>query len=57
VELLEHPPYRLDFYKFGPLDGAIRRVHGSEEEEIKNALHAWLHTQATYFFQHNHKVG
>jgi hypothetical protein len=63
VELLELPPYSLnlvpsDFYKFGPLDDAIRKVHVSkEEEEVKNAAHAWSRTQAILFFQCNQKVG
>lgn len=54
MEFLEHPHYSLNlvptnFYKFGPLDDAIRRVHGSKEEEIKNAVHAWSRTKAIRF--------
>lgn len=52
LELLEHPPYCLklvpsDFYMFGPLDDAIKRVHASNDE-VKNAVLSWSLTQQIY---------
>jgi hypothetical protein len=66
VELLEHSLYSLNlsfnimpsnFYKFEPLDVAIRRVNVLKDEEVKNAVHSWSRTQSVHFFQRNRRVG
>ena len=66
MELLEHPPYGLnlslnlvlsDFYIFGTLDVAIRKVHASNKEEVKMLCIRGRARNQYIFFLRNHKVG
>jgi hypothetical protein len=55
LEVLPHPPYspdlvRSDFHLFCPLKDALRGRHFRPDEEVKEALHAWLAHQPQDFF-------
>ena len=56
-EVLEHPAYSpdlapSDFHLFGPLRNALRGRRFAAADEVKEAVHDWLHSQPqTFFFQ------
>ena len=54
-EVLAHPPYNPDFapsdyHLFGPLKEALRGRRFTSEQELKEAVHAWLAAQPKCFF-------
>jgi hypothetical protein len=54
-EVLEHPAYSLDlatldFHLFGPLKETLRGCRFVDDDEVKEAVHDWLHTQPKQFF-------
>ena len=54
-EVLAHPPYSpdlapSDYHLFGPLKEALRGHQFTSDQELKEAVHAWLATQPKTFF-------
>ena len=54
-ECLPHSPYSPDlapseFHVFGPLKEAMGGMSFRSDEEVKQAVHEWLHSQPKYFF-------
>ena len=54
-EVLEHPAYSpdlapSDYHIFGPLKDGLRGRRFSTDEDVKEAVHKWLHDQPKTFF-------
>jgi histone-lysine N-methyltransferase SETMAR len=54
-QVLKHPPCSPDlaspgFHQFLPLNDALRGCHFASDQQIKEAVHAWLVTQPKTFF-------
>jgi len=59
-EVLEHPAYSphlapSDFRLFGPLKNALRGRRFAADNEAKEAVHDWLHSQPQTFFSNDIK--
>ena len=59
-EVLEHPAYSpdqapSDFLLFGPLKDALRGRRFAADDEVKEAVHDWLHSQPQTFFSNGIK--
>jgi hypothetical protein len=58
-ECIPHPPYSpnlvpSDFHVFGPLKGALSGTQFQNDDEVRSAVHEWLHTRPKeFFFQRN----
>jgi hypothetical protein len=51
---MAHPPYSpdlapSDYHLFGPLKGALRGRRFTSDQEVKEAVHAWLAAQPKTF--------
>jgi histone-lysine N-methyltransferase SETMAR len=54
LEVLKHPPYSpglafSDYHLFGPLRDTLRDRHFTSDQELKEAVRAWLVTQRKTF--------
>ena len=54
-ECIPHPPYSpdlapSDFHIFGPLKDALSGTQFREDDEVRLAVHEWLHTRPKEFF-------
>ena len=54
-EVMAHPPYSpdlapSDYHLFGPLKEALRDRLFTSDQEVKEAMHAWLAAQPKTFF-------
>ena len=54
-EVMGHPPYSSDFapsdyHLFGPLKETLRGRRFTSDQEVKEAVHAWLASQSKTFF-------
>jgi hypothetical protein len=54
LQVLKHPPHNPDLLApgydlFGPLKDALRGRHFSIDQDVKEAVHAWLATQPKVF--------
>jgi len=56
-ECIPHPPYSpdlapSDFHIFGPLNDALSGMQFRDDDEVRSAVHEWLHTRLKEFFYH-----
>jgi hypothetical protein len=54
-DVMAHPPYSpelvpSDYHSFGPLKEALRGRRFTSDQEVKEAVHAWLAAQPKTFF-------
>jgi len=54
-ECIPHPPYSPNlapsyFHDFGPLKDALSGTQFCEDDEVRSAVHEWLHTRLKEFF-------
>jgi hypothetical protein len=58
--IMKHPLYSPDSapdsHLFGPLTGSLRGSHFASNQDVKEAVHAWLVTQKYFFSKGTQKL-